>query len=61
MSLLRLPKAPRLDMEAGTNPFQWILKAAEQHRADRQAVLDANRHERRADLRALSRPVIAPK
>jgi hypothetical protein len=61
VSLLRLPNAPRLDMEACTNPFEWILKAAEQHRADRQVVLDGNRRERFTELRALSRPVIPPK
>lgn len=61
MNLLRLPKAPRLDMEAGANPFGWILVAAKNHREERQVALDQHRRDRRAQNRALDQPVTPSK
>lgn len=61
MTILRMPRAPRFDMESGANPFEWINKAAEQHRAQRLATLEQRRRERAADNRALSSPIAPSK
>ncbi|MEY4414959.1 MAG: hypothetical protein RIQ53_2252 [Pseudomonadota bacterium] len=47
-----MPPSPRLDPEAGVNPFAWIIHAAKHHRAARSEALEDHRKARASERRA---------